>query len=112
MRLPARMKATKKLILPFKNKWEYSLKIVIRNKAKRLPLYRIPIELEPLVTGMTDEGEKIPINTLGRWVFGVPGYAGHIKIIPNENETIIQYPNVPEVEKLLLESIAKLNQED
>lgn len=109
MELPARMIATEKFILPFPNEWGYSLKIAIRNEAKKLSLYRIPIELEPLVTGINDEGEEIPINVLGRWVFGVPGYAGHIKIIPNEVGTIIEYPNIPEVEKLLLESIQNLN---
>lgn len=108
MELPARMIATEKFILPFPNEWGYSLKIAIRNEAKKLPLYRIPVEIKPLVTGKNNEGKEIPIDILGRWVFGVPGYAGHIKIIPNEVGTIIEYPNVPEVEKLLLESIKNL----
>jgi len=54
----------------------YGLKIAIREKAKRLPEYHLPVDIGN-VTGRSDTGVPIPINTLGRWIFGVPGYAGN-----------------------------------
>jgi hypothetical protein len=57
-----------------------SAKIFLRNVAKaRLPeLYHAPIECG--ISGRTDSGEEIPINSVGRWLFGVPGYMGHIRV--------------------------------
>lgn len=79
-------------------------KIFIRNVGKEMDLYHTHINCP--VNGSTDDGEVIPINTLGRWVFGVPGYMGHIIVRQSEGETIarINYPgNAPEmVEELLL----------
>jgi hypothetical protein len=55
-----------------------SFKLYLRNELKKIPEYRIPVELDNSnVTGRTDDGVPIPVNTLGRWLFGVPGYAGN-----------------------------------
>lgn len=53
-----------------------SYKIALREAAKRLPAYHLRVEIEPPVEGRTDTGIPIPVNTLGRWLWGVPGYAG------------------------------------
>jgi len=60
---------------PVENKWGYSMKVVLRSVAKKLPEYHTPVE--PVRHGRSDSGEEIPVNTLGRWAFGVPGYQGH-----------------------------------
>ena len=55
-----------------------SFKIFLRNALKKIPEYHTPIELDnPGVAGRTEDGVPIPINTLGRWLFGVSGYAGN-----------------------------------
>jgi len=55
-------------------------KIYLREiaKTKLSEFYFAPIETG--IFGRTDSGEKIPINTVGRWLFGVPGYMGHIRV--------------------------------
>lgn len=53
------------------------LKVAMREAAKRHPLYHLPVEVRPPVEGRTDRGIPIPVNTLGRWLWGVPGYAGN-----------------------------------
>lgn len=54
-----------------------SFKASVRALAKKHPLYHTPIQTSPSVSGRSDTGVEIPINTLGRWLFGVPGYAGN-----------------------------------
>jgi len=53
-------------------------KVFLREKLKGVPEYHTPIELDnPAIAGRTDTVVPIPINTLGKWLFGVPGYAGN-----------------------------------
>jgi len=52
-------------------------KAALRERAKRHPLYRLPVQVRPPVEGRTELGVPIPIDTLGRWLWGVPGYAGN-----------------------------------
>jgi hypothetical protein len=67
-----------------------SFKVFLRNELKKVAEYHIPVELDdPAVTGRTEDGVPIPINTLGRWLFGVPGYAG--------NAVFDGFKDVPEV---------------
>ena len=56
-------------------------KVFLRNVAKdRLPeLYHAPIECG--ISGRTDSGEEIPVNSVGRWLFGIPGYMGHARVL-------------------------------
>ena len=90
----------------------YDLKILIRNKAKKLVPYRLPVVVYPEVTGRDDEGNPIPVNTLGRWLFGIPGFKGHIRVIPMR-EKIEVHLFLPEKEKVkdivldLLEAVFK-----
>jgi len=67
-----------------------SFKVFLRNELKRTPEYHTPIVLDnPAVTGRTEDGIPIQINTIGRWLFGVPGYAG--------NATFDGFKDIPEV---------------
>ncbi len=106
MKLPARV-SFYNTILKYKQPQKpfgHNLKMKIRTKAKKMPLYTIPIEVEPLVFGKNDAGEKIPISTIGRWLFGVPGYKGHIVVIPTEEEVEIRLalPENEDVRKIIL----------
>jgi hypothetical protein len=56
-------------------------KLYLRDLLKKVPEYHRVIELDFRVEGKSDEGVTIPVNTLGRWVFGVPGYAGNARFI-------------------------------
>jgi len=83
MKVPARS-WVKELVMVVRVKGinPYELKDYIREEAKKLPDYQRPIkaylgEEEVPLYGCDDNGEPIPVNTLGRWIFGVPGYRGH-----------------------------------
>lgn len=70
-----------------------SAKIYLRNVAKaRLPeLYHAPIEIG--ISGRADTGEEIPINSVGRWLFGVPGYMGHVRVTNWEGDLAqVEFP--------------------
>lgn len=56
-------------------------KLYLRDVLKRVPEYHTVVELDFKVEGKSDEGVPIPINTLGRWLFGVPGYAGNARFM-------------------------------
>ena len=49
-----------------------------------------------IVTGMagrSDNGQQIPINTVGRWLFGVPGYMGHIRVFNGDEDLAkVEFP--------------------
>jgi len=64
-----------KIQAPIKNRWGFSLKVAMRQVAKSLPEYKRVIIHK--VSGRDDNGNEIPINTLGRWIWGVPGYMGN-----------------------------------
>jgi len=67
-----------------------NFKVLVRDAAKHAAWYHLPIVLIPEVQGRSDAGEEIEVNTLGRWLFGVPGYQG--------NARFIGWPDVPYVE--------------
>jgi len=70
-----------------------SAKVYLRNVAKgRLPkLYHTPIETG--ISGHTDSGEEIPINSVGRWLFGTPGYMGHVRVSNREGDVAnVEFP--------------------
>ncbi len=67
-----------------------NFKVLVRDAAKRTAWYHLPVVLIPDVHGRSDAGEVVEVNTLGRWLFGVPGYQG--------NARFIGWPDVPYVE--------------
>jgi len=77
--LPARAYG-KQLVYEFRNTGAKGagFKIFLRNELKKIPEYHTPVALDnPGVAGRTEDGIPIPVNTIGRWLFGVPGYAGN-----------------------------------
>lgn len=91
------------------NKWGPSIKVAIRQIAKRLPEYHLPIKNEFLPMTVEQDGKEIKVNTLGRWAFGVPGYAGHLVFEGfNFDQIVIYYPKGSPKELLeLLEKAIK-----
>lgn len=84
-------------------------KIYLRNIAKMpenkelFSLYFTPIVLDPLVSGISDSGKKIPIDNVGKWFAGTPGYAGHV-IVENfkGNIALVKIPEQSPLEVFLL----------
>jgi hypothetical protein len=62
--------------IQIKNLWGYELKNAIHNEAKKLEAYHKKIEWSAV--GYDDDGNPIPIDSVGKWIFGVKGYAGHV----------------------------------
>lgn len=58
------------------SKWGLDTKYKFRTMAKQIPLYG-----EKIICPIMGEAfnTKIPINNIGRWVFGTPGYKSNIR---------------------------------
>lgn len=69
-----------------------NFKVLVREAAKRHPLYHTPVQLDPQVAGRSDQGEEIPVNTLGRWLFGVPGYQGNARFVGWDEVPHVELP--------------------
>ena len=82
-------------------------KMLLRNKAKKLLPYSHPIILVPDVHGRRDDGTPVPITTLGQWLFGVPGFRGHITVVTKEDEIEINLalPEDDEIRKTVIDLI-------
>ncbi len=79
-------------------------KMVIRSHAKKNKrLYSMPVKLDKEVYGKQLDGRKIPINTLGKYLFGVPGWQGHLNVSINNdgNIELLLFIGIPEVLELL-----------
>lgn len=81
-------------------------KVLIHEAARALPLYDQTIECD--AKGQSNEGKKISIDTVGRWLFGVPGYDGHIRIVAENSKVLLNYPK--ESPKVVHELIALLKE--
>lgn len=84
--------------------------MVIRDEARKLQLYYQPVTVDPLVAGRSDGGKEIPINNLGRWVFGTPGYMGHIVVESFCKYIAFRCPDVPEAMDLIIRAVNALEQ--
>jgi len=64
--------------------------VFIHEIARRLCLYNQPIRCD--IRGRDDQNKKIAVNTVGRWLFGVPGYGGHLRVVPGNDNIMLHYP--------------------
>ncbi|MBP9802978.1 MAG: hypothetical protein KBD14_01570 [Candidatus Pacebacteria bacterium] len=57
-----------------------SARLFLREIAKNQlgHLYHQPVETG--ISGRDNSGNEIPINSVGRWLFGTPGYMGHGRV--------------------------------
>lgn len=79
-------------------------KVLVNEKARALPLYDQPIKCD--VEGKSSDGKTIAVDTVGRWLFGVPGYEGHIRVVPADDRVLVYYPKEsPKVVHELVTSI-------
>jgi len=62
-----------------------SFKLYLRDLLKKVPEYHSVLEAIG-IEGKTDTGIPVPVSTLGRWIFGVPGYAGNARFIAYPGE--------------------------
>ena len=91
------------------NRWGTGVKIAIREAAKSLPLYRTPVEFpDGPVYGRSDNGDKIPIDTFGRWLFGTPGFAGQCRFDGFAPHLIVRVPDMDEAEALIRQAVERL----
>ena len=67
-------------------------KVFLRDVARLFPEYHRRIHTG--ISGRSNDGREIPINNVGRWLFGTPGYMGHIRV-SNWKGTLAQV-EVPE----------------
>jgi uncharacterized short protein YbdD (DUF466 family) len=65
----------------------------VREKARQIDMYDLPVDTWQV--GKDRDGNEIRINTLGRWLFGVPNYDGHVRIVPNGSHVTIHHPSEP-----------------
>jgi hypothetical protein len=86
--LPPRMQVSRNTVCIVANR--KITKNELRNACKKHPNYRIKVD-NGGVDGATEDREIIVIDTLGKWLFGVSGYKGHIIVmegsiyLPNES---------------------------
>ena len=55
-----------------------SARLFLRELSKQSLAEYYFLSIETGISGRTDSGEIISIDVLGRWIFGVPGYMGHL----------------------------------
>lgn len=64
--------------------------IFIHGIAMKQSLFDHPIQCPD--NGMV-EGRELPIDTVGKWLFGVPGYDGHVAINVNGGKVLLSFPS-------------------
>jgi len=65
-------------------------KVFIHEAARGLPLYHQSIKCR--IKGEDKKGKKIAVDTVGRWLFGVPGYAGRVRVALSGDKVHLYYP--------------------
>ena len=80
--------------------------IFMQEKARALPLYDQSVECD--ANGKSKDGKEIAVDTVGRWLFGVPGYKGHIRIVPDNDKVSLYYPK--ESPKVVHELVSSLKE--
>jgi len=94
------------------NRWGGGVKVAVRSVCKNLPEYYLRIE--PVLMGRDDSGNEIPVNTLGKWAFGVPGCRGKLMFEGGEtSKIVIYYPegSPPELLSMLEKAVLQLKQQ-
>lgn len=75
----------------------------LQEVARKLEEYNLPMDCWQV--GQDSAGNEIKIDRLGRFLFGVPGYDGHLRIAANGPEVTVYYPSEPVEAELLLQRI-------
>lgn len=82
-----------RLIIELPEPMGVSAKIFMRNVAKNQFASLYHQKIQTGICGRSDDGKDIPINSIGRWLFGVPGYMGHVRVSNWQGTVcIVDYP--------------------
>jgi len=83
---------------------EGNFKLLVRKAARKHPYYHLKVSLVPPVQGRDEAGRPVPVDTLGRWLFGVPGYAGNAIFDGHSNPPGVWLPQEapPEADEMFL----------
>lgn len=65
-------------------------KVFVQEVARKLSEYNQEIECNAY--GEDIGSKKIAINSVGRWLFGVPGFQAHVRIVPVDHKVFLYYP--------------------
>ena len=87
--------------------------VYLHEVARKMPNYNSSINCDAY--GFDKQGVHIKVNTLGRWLFGVPGFESHIRIVPQGENIVLYYPEKsPELVDTFLQelknTVEQLNQ--
>ena len=81
---------------------------LFREKCRQHPNYFLPID-NGGVNGKNEDKTPIPINVLGKWVFGTPGYMANIIINLYKSKLIIYFdPETPAEAMEMLKSVESI----
>lgn len=64
--------------------------VYLHEAARKMANYNTQINCD--ANGVDNQGVQIRVNTLGRWLFGVPGFESHLRIVPQGANVVIYYP--------------------
>jgi len=64
--------------------------VYLHEIARKIPNYNTQINCD--AAGIDKQEANIKVNTLGRWLFGVPGFDSHIRIVPQGGNVVLYYP--------------------
>ena len=65
-------------------------KVFLQEKGRMIDSYNHEITCEDI--GKDSEGNEIKVDTIGRWLFGVPGCDGHIRVTSEDKMLKVYYP--------------------
>lgn len=65
-------------------------KVFVHEVARGLTLYNQSVKCR--IKGQDKKGKKIAVDTVGRWLFGVPGYAGNVRVALSGDKVFLYYP--------------------
>lgn len=66
-------------------------RVIATEAAKTLLSYHLAVSCSASGKDLRTQA-PIAVNTLGRWLYGVPGYDGHIRIVADGNDVHLCYP--------------------
>lgn len=88
---PMRLSALNKFVtIKTPNPLGVTANVYLHEAARKMPNYNTPINCD--ANGVDKQGVQIRVNTLGRWLFGVPGFEPHLRIVPQGGNIVIYYP--------------------
>lgn len=96
-------KLNKTIVIHAQKKLGATASIWLHEIARNLEEYNWPVDCWQV--GRDSAGNEIKIDRLGRFLFGVPGYDGHIRITTNGPEITIYYPSEPAEAEMLFNKL-------